>query len=166
MIKAFPKIFTLGDRWTQGIYDGDVEVTEKVDGSQFAFGKVDGKLFMRSKGKEIIIDNPEKMFSKAVDYVLSIEDRLLENTVYYCEYLQKPKHNTLAYSRVPKNDLMLFGVYTIDGATNTWFFIHDYDTLQWYSSLLAELDLVFRLDLSGSGGCNGQGDDAEQDGLS
>ena len=40
---------------------------EKVDGSQFSFGRFDGELRVRSKGKEMVVDAPEKMFQRAVD---------------------------------------------------------------------------------------------------
>lgn len=42
MIKAFPKIFALGTQYTEGIFDSEVEITEKIDGSQFNFGKIEG----------------------------------------------------------------------------------------------------------------------------
>ena len=41
-IPSYPKIFTLGDRHTQGIFDGEVEITEKIDGSAIAFGMING----------------------------------------------------------------------------------------------------------------------------
>lgn len=110
MFSAFPKIFAIGTDYISDIFDGEVEITEKVDGSQFSFGKVDGELFMRSKGTQQHIDNPDKMFKQAVDYVVSIQDLLPDNIVFYCEYLNKPKHNVLTYERVPKNNLILFGV--------------------------------------------------------
>jgi len=84
-----------------------------VHNSQWVFGKVNGTLYMRSKGRiqyEGYENNIDKMFRKAVDYVLSIQDRLENNTIYYCEYLEKEKHNVLKYDRVPKNYLALFGV--------------------------------------------------------
>lgn len=110
MIKAFPKIFQLGQKYITDIFDGEVEITEKVDGSQFVFGKIDNKLYMRSKGKEIYEESVDKMFQKAVNYVKIIEHLIPDNTVLYCEYLQNPRHNILTYSRVPKNNLILFGV--------------------------------------------------------
>jgi hypothetical protein len=110
MIKAFPKIFAIGTDYIRDIFDGTVEVTEKIDGSQFDFGKVNGELFMRSKGKMIIPDAPEKMFNKAVDYVQTVADLMPNNTVFYSEYLKTERHNTLHYGRVPRNNLMLFGV--------------------------------------------------------
>lgn len=112
MIKAFPKIFAVGTDYISTIFDDSVEITEKIDGSQFAFGLVNGELHMRSKGATLYSDNPEKMFSLAIIQVGNIEHILPDNTVYYCEYLQKPKHNTLAYADVPVNHLALFGVCT------------------------------------------------------
>ena len=108
---AFPKILHIGDKQISSLFDGEVEITEKVDGSQIGLGKVNGKLFVRSKGKEQDLDNPDMMFIKGVEYVKSIEHLIPDNYTFYGEYLQKPKHNTLAYDRVPKNHIALFGVY-------------------------------------------------------
>jgi hypothetical protein len=119
MIKAFPKIFSLGDKRVKDIFEDPVEITEKIDGSQFVFGKVNGHLFMRSKGAIIYPENPPSMFKEAVEYVLSIKDKLKDNRIFYCEYLQNPKHNVLNYNRIPHNHLMLFGV---SDETGTEFF--------------------------------------------
>lgn len=124
MIYSFPKIWQLGNKNAAGIFDSDVEITEKVDGSQLNFGVMDGELFMRSKGVDIVIDNPEKMFKLAVDYVVSIQDRLMSGYVYHCEFLNKPKHNVITYDRVPKNNLICFGVSRPDG---TFFSTHKVD---------------------------------------
>jgi len=96
---AFPKILHIGDKQIADLFEGEVEITEKVDGSQFGFGKVKGRLFVRSKGRELDLDNPDQMFKLGVEYVKSIEDKIPDNTTFYGEYLQKPKHNTLAYDR-------------------------------------------------------------------
>lgn len=108
---AFPKILHIGDKQLSTLFDGEVEITEKVDGSQLGFGKVDGELFVRSKGKEQDLDNPDMMFKKAVEFIKTIADKLPENITLYGEWLNKPKHNTLAYDRTPKNSIALFGVY-------------------------------------------------------
>lgn len=107
---AFPKILHLGEKAIQSLWDDEVEITEKVDGSQFGFGIVDGELIVRSKGKVQDLDNPDKMFRLGVEYVKSIKDQLTEGAFYYGEYLEKPKHNVLAYDRVPRNNIALFGV--------------------------------------------------------
>lgn len=108
-IVAFPKIAAIGTRYVENILSEEVEITEKVDGSQFVFGwDAEGVFHCRSKGKEIHQGAADKMFLLAVDYTSSLHPR--PNLSFYCEYLQRPKHNTLAYSRTPVNHLMLFGV--------------------------------------------------------
>lgn len=110
MSSAFPKILHIGDKLISSLFDGEVEITEKVDGSQFGFGKENGKLFCRSKGKEQDLDNPDMMFELGVEYVKRIADKIPDNHTFYGEYLKKPKHNTLAYDRTPKNYIALYGV--------------------------------------------------------
>lgn len=91
-------------------------MTEKIDGSQFNFG-VDSKknLLMRSKGKDIFVEDPEKMFQKAIDYVVVIGEKIKNQfppeTFFYTEFLSKPKHNVLQYKRIPKNHLVLFAAF-------------------------------------------------------
>lgn len=108
-LPGWHKIWTYGDRWTKGILDGEVEITEKIDGSQFNFGKINGEVLMRSKGADIFFDDTNKMFNKAKEYVKLVQDRLPDNVVFHGEYLQSPKHNTLSYARIPVNNFMLFG---------------------------------------------------------
>lgn len=110
MIKAFPKIFAIGTDYIKDIFKDEVEITEKIDGSQFCFGKIDNEIYARSKGTQLFFDNPDKMFATAIDFVQSIRDKIPNNTIYYCEYLKTPKHNILKYDRVPRNNLILFGV--------------------------------------------------------
>lgn len=112
---AFPKIYALGKVEIQDIFKSEIEVTEKIDGSQFVFGLDEtGELVFRSKGKEMFFEAHEKMFSKAVEYLeryKSTLKKVLSPGMYVCaEYLQKPKHNVVAYERVPKNNLIVFGV--------------------------------------------------------
>lgn len=109
-------------------------IEEKVDGSQFSMGLFraddgdlgpDYYLRIRSKGAEMNTDAPEKMFNKAAETArrlasaeaLSAGVGLHPGWTYRCEYLQKPKHNTLAYDRVPTHNLILFDVSTGD---NEW----------------------------------------------
>jgi len=107
-IKAFPKIFHLGTRYVESIFDEPVEITEKIDGSQIAWGKIDGQVHIRSKGAEIIPTAPNKMFEAGVDSIMSMN--LPNDLVFYGEYLSKPKHNTLTYGRIPKGHIALFGI--------------------------------------------------------
>jgi hypothetical protein len=125
MIKSFPKIFSIGQDYIKSIFDTNVEITEKIDGSQFCFGKINDELYMRSKGQQQFAEKHDKMFSKAISYVLSIQDKIPNNTVYFCEYLQNPGHNILKYGRVPQNNLILFGI-----SDTTEKFISKYDELK------------------------------------
>lgn len=113
-ISAYPKIFAIGQDYIRDIFKGEVEISEKVDGSQFSFGKVGGEIWVRSKGAQLYFENPEKMFLEAITYVDEIREKLPDDTIFYCEYLKKPKHNTLAYTNIPKNHLALFSVMRVD----------------------------------------------------
>lgn len=110
MIKSFPKIFALGTDYIKDILDGEVEITEKIDGSQFGFGRINGELFVRSKGAMLHFDAPNNMFKEGVDYIASIADRIPDNAIFHAEYLQTPSHNSLQYERIPKNHLALFSI--------------------------------------------------------
>ncbi len=107
---AYPKILHLGDKPIADLFDGPVEITEKLDGSQFSFGKINNTLYARSKGKDQDLDNPDKMFIEGVEYVKSIADKIPNGFQFWGEYLQKPRHNVLAYDLIPKNNIALFGV--------------------------------------------------------
>lgn len=114
MSSAYPKILHIGDKPIADLFHGDVEITEKVDGSQFGFGVLNGELVCRSKGKEQDLDNPDKMFIEGVEYVKSIQACLPEGMFFWGEYLQKPRHSTLAYNSIPKNHIALFGIMNPD----------------------------------------------------
>ncbi len=109
-VGSYPSIYAVGHRAIEGIFKDEVLIEEKIDGSQFSFMKVDHELYCRSKRKQLIIEAPEKLFNKAVEVVQELGPTLQNNWVYRGEYLQKPKHNTLAYNRTPKNNIILFDV--------------------------------------------------------
>jgi len=92
---AFPKILHIGDKQILDLFEGEVEITEKLDGSQFSFGKIDGEVITRSKGREF--EEPDKLFRPVFEYVHSIADRLPEGIFFYGETLGTPRHSTLAY---------------------------------------------------------------------
>lgn len=108
MINSYSSIYTLGHNALRDLYNGEVIIEEKIDGSQFSMMRKDGKYYCRSKGKEIYLDNPEKMFSKAIETMTGLD--LTDGWIYRCEYLQKPKHNSLAYDRIPDKHLIIFDI--------------------------------------------------------
>ena len=109
---SYPKVWALGHRQVKELFDGPVLVQEKIDGSQFSFGRFEGELKVRSKGATINATYPESMFAKAVEVVRGLD--LHDGWTYRAEYLAKPKHNALAYDRVPKNHLILFDINTME----------------------------------------------------
>lgn len=121
MITSYPSIYALGHRCLADLFSGPVVIQEKIDGSQFSFGVLNGKLHCRSKSAEIHVEAPEKMFAAAVATAKRCFDAGLihEGYTFRCEYLQKPKHNVLAYSRVPAGNLVLFDV--VFGAGENYF---------------------------------------------
>ncbi len=112
---SYPSIFALGHRAVAELTKHEVYVQEKVDGSQFSFGVFDGEIRVRSKGAEMYPEAPEKMFQKAVDTVKRLSSSLIDGYTYRGEYLSKPRHNALAYDRVPEGNIILFDVTAKDG---------------------------------------------------
>jgi RNA ligase len=135
---AYPKILHIGDGPIRDIYADDVEITEKVDGSQFGFGLVNGELICRSKGRELDLDDVDKMFAPAVNHVKSVAHRLPDNRFFYGETLAKPHHSTMTYERVPRNHIALFGMQELNSADNV---MYTYDHLDAWANLL-EIDVV------------------------
>lgn len=109
-ISSYGSLFPLGHRALANLFDGAVDIQEKVDGSQFSFGMKNGQLLCRSKGQQLDIDAPEKMFSVAVTRAKSIQHLLPEGWTFRGEYLRSPKHNTLAYDRAPRGNIILFDI--------------------------------------------------------
>jgi len=128
---AFPKIFAVGQDYIADLFLDEVEITEKIDGSQFVFGRVNGEAKCRSKGKEQYEGAVDKMFMDAWDYVHSVD--LPNDILFYGEYLRKPKHNTLCYQRIPRNHIVIFGAST-PGDT----FVSEYEEL---AELAGSIDL-------------------------
>lgn len=111
-IESYPSIYNVGHKAIAQLLFDDVVVEEKVDGSQFSFGVKDGELYCRSKGQQLVIDNPEKMFAAGVETAKALAPRLMDGWTYRGEYLQKPKHNTLCYSRIPEQHIAIFDIQT------------------------------------------------------
>lgn len=109
---SYPKVHQLGHAAIAEIFADPVIVQEKVDGSQFSFGVFGGKLRVRSKGREFEPAAVDSMFARGVETVLALAGKLRDGWTYRGEYLQKPKHNALAYDRVPAQHVILFDINT------------------------------------------------------
>lgn len=124
---CFPKIWHVGSKEAENLLRGPVEVTEKVDGSQFAFGLDElGVLHMRSKGSRLFHPTEDKLFKPVVDWVQTLLPRSdfqgCKGHTYYGETLAKPRHNTINYERTPLSHFVLFGCRRPDGS---WVDSHD-----------------------------------------
>src|SRR5690242_13797365 len=109
-ISSYSSIYALGHKAVAEILSGPVTIEEKIDGSQFSMTLAPEGLACRSKGQDLVVDAPEKMFSKAVATAKALP--LRPGWVYRCEYLQSPKHNTLTYDDIPPQHLALYDVET------------------------------------------------------
>jgi len=115
-LHSYGDVYNLGHKQVLTIFDSEVNIEEKIDGSQFSFGVVDGELKMRSKGAEIFLTsdggNTSKMFTQAVATSMDLFNKGLLHPayIYRCEYLIKPKHNVLCYDRVPAKNLIIFDI--------------------------------------------------------
>jgi len=107
---SYPSIYNLGHKAVSDLLKSPVIVEEKIDGSQFSFGMDTEGIRFRSKGCELIPSAPEKMFSKGVSEIMAISEKLTPGWTYRGEYLAKPKHNTLAYDRVPNKHIIIFDI--------------------------------------------------------
>lgn len=109
---SYPKIWNLGHPSVDKLFEEPVLVEEKVDGSQFSFGVINGELRCRSKGQELNMADPEKLFTQAVITVRQIADKLTPGWTYRGEYLKFCKHNTLKYDRIPESHIAIFDINT------------------------------------------------------
>ena len=70
MISSFPKIFHIGENFIQNLFCGPVEISEKIDGSQWSFGiDKDGQEVRRSKGEDLTNNAVPKMFQLAEEQI-------------------------------------------------------------------------------------------------
>lgn len=112
---SYPKVWNMGHAAITDLFFDPIHIEEKVDGSQFSFGVFDGKIKFRSKGREFsegANSADEQMFFEGVEQVRVIEPLLTPGWTYRGEYLLKPKHNVLAYDRVPKRNVIIFDINT------------------------------------------------------
>jgi len=118
---SFPKVRRIDKPVVKHILNDEVVVTEKLDGSQFRILLTRDGFDVGSKNVDGI-DNVDSMFSLGVKRAEEVWRRFVDsglpdeygNMVIYTEYLSKEKHNTLSYSKIPVNNLYLFGMYLLN----------------------------------------------------
>jgi hypothetical protein len=128
----YQKIRALGHRTLKNLWNGTVEITEKVDGSQYRWwreevsgdkGEDDYSIFHHgTKRTELhLVDGgvKDKLFNPVVRHMEEHGHKVPASIdCLFGETLAKPKHNTLKYNVVPKGHLALWGGY--DGSNDHW----------------------------------------------
>lgn len=114
---SYTKILALGHAGLADLLKEPVLIEEKLDGSQFSFGiftnteDPSGQTLMcRSKGAMLNLFAPEALFTEAIETAKKLVPVLKLGWTYRAEYFKKPKHNSLAYDRIPKDHLMIFDI--------------------------------------------------------
>ena len=109
-LNSYPNVCALGHMMVENVLEGRVIIQEKIDGSQFSFSSTGDDPIARSKNVQIHIGQSGSNFTLALNWLKENFRKLNPAYVYRGEYLQSPKHNTLKYARVPKNNIILFDI--------------------------------------------------------
>ena len=110
MITQYPSIYTIGHRAIKDLFTTPVVVEEKIDGSQFSFKKISETEWEARSKNCILNEDIPSLFKPAVDTMVRLLPQLKQGWNYRGEALCRPKHNTLCYSRSPKEGLILFDI--------------------------------------------------------
>ena len=103
----------------QDIWEGEITIEEKIDGSQFRIEFYpDREMDFGSHHNDGV--GVDSMFRVAIESAKKIfQDYKPEvRTTIFCEYLSKPKQNSIPYENVPNNNLILFDVKRDDKYLN------------------------------------------------
>lgn len=112
----YPKIYNLGNKNIEELFDGEVIIEEKLDGSQLSIEKdSSGNLIVKSKECILNLETAQKPFNLAVETGREILHLLIPNYIYRFEFISKPRHNALTYGSVPKKYLVGFDIEREDG---------------------------------------------------
>lgn len=86
--------------------------------SQLSFALIDGELLIRSKNQQLHGGADNGMFNQAVVKIHEARELLTPGYVYRGEYFSKPKHNTLNYERIPKNNIAIYDIERSPGSSD------------------------------------------------
>jgi hypothetical protein len=110
VLRGYSSPLALGHKGLEHLWEGTVIVQEKIDGSQNSFGLDEtGMLSVKSRTHDITLD-VSGMWKPALEYLDTIKDKLYPGWTYRGEFLGKPHHNALVYSRTPTNYIMLYDI--------------------------------------------------------
>lgn len=100
----------------QDIWKGDIIVEEKVDGSQFRIELDAGEIKCGSHKMDdlSLVDNNFKKGTDAAQEIFKEYRQSGSKISIFCEYLGKPKQNSIAYKRIPEKYLVVFDIKVDD----------------------------------------------------
>lgn len=108
---SYHKIQQIYKEEVKDIFDGHIIIEEKLDGSQFRIEiNTNGEIKCGSRRiDDLGIDSMFKFATDQANHIFANYKPDVKMTVF-CEYLAKPKQNSIPYARVPLNNLILFDV--------------------------------------------------------
>ncbi|SRR5258706_4706651 len=108
---SYSSIFNLGHKSVETLFNSEVLIEEKIDGSQVNFCMSEtGGLIIKSKGAILYPPINDKLFKAASEYIMSIQHLLPLNWTFRGEVLFREKHNTITYGRVPRHNVIIFDI--------------------------------------------------------
>ena len=115
-MNKYPKVLHVGAPLVATIFDDEVEISEKADGSQCRINLTDEYAMVCSKNQCPADGGMFSIAHEQGDRIWSETDwkQFGEEVTLFCEFLKSEKHNTIKYDRVPKNHLYLFGAIVDD----------------------------------------------------
>jgi len=124
-----------GIQFIEKLFSNDVYITEKIDGSRFAFKKDNGELvFFKRDGKTPInmVDRTVMSFyESAIEHIESLKlNNIPEGITFGFEYFANNNPGSIVYDKIPKNGLILTDISSGGSA------ITNIDTLLSYSKQL------------------------------
>jgi hypothetical protein len=111
MLSEYGKVLHVGHRGVASVFDGDVVVQEKIDGSQLSWCcDEDGALRARSRGQVINVADPPKLFGPAIEHLRAANERgcIARGLLFRGEAVCGRRHNRIEYERVPAGCVVLF----------------------------------------------------------
>lgn len=115
----YPKIKRIGEPETKGVLDGKVSIQEKIDGGNFRFAVINGKLIFGSRTRRLTSDHGEdtnvaKGFKRCIDYVREkVTDKIEQypNMIFFGENCVK---HTINYDWEKMPPFLGFDIYSFD----------------------------------------------------
>jgi hypothetical protein len=109
MLEPYCSLREISHREVRDIFEDEVVVEEKVEGSQFSFQVVGDEVFMTSRRQPVIGGG---QWVRAMEAVEKVRYNLVDGWIYRGEYLQSPRHNRIRYDRTPINNIVIFDIET------------------------------------------------------